>query len=141
MSQSDFASLAIQTELVNESFNTNESEAISIAYGNLHASQTDEKSNDTKTSDVCIPVNFIPDEVLAFIADWESTKSTSLCPCDRMALIPVIPVSQNGFEPVRRLADIASPIAPPKLFYRTFWRSVTRRIVALSSTPSAQKLS
>ncbi len=138
MSQSDFASLAIQAELVNKSSYSSESEAISIAHGNLHASQTVEKSNDTTTSDAYIPVNFIPDEVLAFIEAWESTKSTSLCPCDHRDHVgALIPVSQNGLEPVRHLAEIAPRIAPPKLFYRTFWTSVTRRILALSSTSAA----
>ncbi len=36
--------------------------------------------------------------------------------------------SQQDFEPTRRVL-LANP-APPKRFYRTFWRSVARRVVA-----------
>jgi hypothetical protein len=41
-------------------------------------------------------------------------------------------VSREIFEPIRRLSlnDVSSP---PKPFYRTFWRSVSRRILSISS--------
>ncbi len=133
MSQADFASLAIRTELADESFDTKATDASDIAVGKQHDCndvQTVAENGKKTASEVYVPVNYIPDEVLIFIEAWESANWSTKSPCDWMALDEVsIPVSQDTFEPTRSV----KVIPPPKRFYRTFWRSITRRIIALSS--------
>jgi hypothetical protein len=130
MSQADFASLAIRTELADESFDTKATDASDIAVGKQHDVQTYAENGKKTASEVYVPVNYIPDEVLIFIEAWESANWSSKSPCDSMVLDEVsISVSQDMFEPTRSV----KVIAPPKRFYRTFWRSITRRIIALSS--------
>ena len=69
-----------------------------------------------------VPVNFINNEVYALIAAWEASEfkreesgeaADSALDADRDAL----------YEPLR----CRPTIAPPKRFYRTFWKSITRR--------------
>ena len=74
-------------------------------------------------------VDFIPGEVYALLEAWKSSDIATMSPPDRMDLDAVTqPFSVDIFEPVRRV-----PVAaPPKRFYRTFWRSASRRILALS---------
>jgi hypothetical protein len=114
MSQSDFVSLAIENEL-----------AVELAV--LTTTQNKKKFS----SDPYVPVNFIPGEVFAFIAAWEEA-STSTAPTSSTFVNQdesLVAVSRSVFEPFRRVNDFA----PPKRFYRTFWRSVSKRILALSS--------
>ncbi len=62
------------------------------------------------------PVNFVTDELLAFIAEWESSTltTTSSSDCSRLDAVSA-PVSQDMFEPNRRL----NGFAPPKRFDRS----------------------
>ena len=112
MAQPDFATLAVKDELSDESQKTNE---------------TAIRENEGCIS--CVTVNFIPEEVCAFIAAWDaSTLTTSSSSSDMTLGSASVPFSQHNYEPARRL----NAFAPPKRFYRTFWRSVSRRILALS---------
>jgi hypothetical protein len=114
ISQSDFASLAIENELADE-----------------RAVLTITQNEANFSSDPYVSVNFIPDEVFSFIAEWETSTSTAPTPPACVNLDNVLfPVSTSVFEPPRRLNDFA----PPKRFYRTFWRSVSRRILQMAST-------
>ena len=112
MAQPDFATLAIKDELSDERQN--------------------HKEFSIRANEGCIsyvPVNFIPEEVCAFIAAWDaSTLTFSSSSSDTTLGSASVPFSQHDYEPARRQNDFA----PPKRFYRTFWRSVSRRILALS---------
>ena len=120
MPQPDFAMLAIQHSLAEDAPHFH-GEREYIASLNIEP-----KNDDKASSDVDAPVNFIPKELSEFIAAPIVTE-TSLV--DRMDLdeIPV-PIMDDMFEPLRTLRGFA----PPKRFYRTFWRSASRRMLALS---------
>ena len=60
------------------------------------------------------------------------TAAESYYPMGLNAL--AVSVSQDMFEPTRCLKSKA----PPKRFYRTFWRSATRRILDFSSMQTMQ---
>jgi hypothetical protein len=63
--------------------------------------------------------------------EMDSSETPTTSPADCMDLDEVsVPVSMEIFEPIRRL----DCFAPPKRFYRTFWRSMAGRILELSST-------
>ncbi len=47
----------------------------------------------------------------------------------------LVPASQDMYEPARKLNHFARP----KRFYRTFWRSMSRRILALSGNDASQQ--
>jgi hypothetical protein len=77
------------------------------------------------------PVNFIPDEVYELIRNWEVVylkQQESIQAIDLMDTETSSDSrsSESIFEPMR-LVPLSE--APPKRFYRTFWRSVTRRII------------
>mmetsp|Transcript_4643 Transcript_4643/g.10278 ORF Transcript_4643/g.10278 Transcript_4643/m.10278 type:complete len:159 (-) Transcript_4643:78-554(-) len=87
-----------------------------------------------EVDEIFCPVNFIPDEVYKLIENWE------LAYMQRQDSIPAVDSmdtescrdswsSESIFEPIRCMSVSQAP--PPKRFYRTFWRSVTRRIVQL----------
>ena len=114
MAQSDFATLAIKHELSEESQKLKD---LTIAKKEGEISY--------------VPVNIIPEEVSAFIAAWEVSTLTTMSPSWDMSFdSALVPYSQDRFEPARRLNDFA----PPKRFYRRFWSSLSRRILAFSST-------
>jgi hypothetical protein len=125
MAQSNFTSLAVRVH--DESENQHAYEANVCIHLNKNAAlTTDVKCEADCMSNVYVPVNFIPDEVFAFLAAWDASKTSSP---DGMELDTAsIPTSQSVFEPTRRLNDFA----PPKRFYRTFWRSMARRVVESS---------
>jgi hypothetical protein len=72
-----------------------------------------------------VPVNFIDDEIYALIERWESCAKEA--PSD--VTMPVdIKLQDPIYEPMRQLPTAAAP----RRFYRTFWRSVSRRLVEVS---------
>ncbi len=81
----------------------------------LRASSSDEARSSAKLADVYVPVNEIKEEVYAMLAAWESHALQS----------PDVAAREPYFEPFRCLSDAG----PPKRFYRTFWRGVTRKLV------------
>ena len=92
MSQSDFAFLAIQNELPNESAYTNEADdnCIHMSYQGFVPSQA---SNEREEY---VPVNFVTDDVSALIAAWEASTLNSTTSSDIMDLdVDSIPVTQN----------------------------------------------
>ncbi len=125
MPQPSFTSLAVHQELADESLPKSEA-GVLIFEGKQSALLAHVKSG-AKTYGA--PVNFIPDEADAFLAALESAYLTETNSSDPMDLdTALVPVSCTIFEPARCLKEFA----PPKRFYRTFWRSIAKRILALS---------
>ncbi len=63
-------------------------------------------------------------------SETPTTSPTDSTDCMELDEVSVAPVSKEIFEPIRRL----DCFAPPKRFYRTFWRSMAGRILKSSST-------
>ena len=78
-----------------------------------------------------IPVNEIKPEVLAMLVAWESAKlerQQAQKPDSAMQVVPL--ESSDSFEFERYVPSrCCHTTEPPKRFYRTFWRSISRRIV------------
>ena len=75
-----------------------------------------------------MPVNFIPEEVFAMIKAWELKRR------DLMEVSDSMSVSRAASSETLRLEDyeplrVCTQAAPPKRFYRTFWRSAARRVL------------
>ena len=66
-----------------------------------------------------VPVNHIPEEVRAMIKAWELQRR------EKMEVSATDALELEDYEPLRT----CSQTAPPKRFFRTFWRSVTRRLL------------
>ena len=80
----------------------------------------------------CVLVNFIPEEVRAMIDAWQLAEQerqelteVSDATCPNLVFIAPSSASDDVFEPIRCIPNAA----PPKRFHRTFWRSVTRRLL------------
>ena len=84
---------------------------------------------EAKLSSRYVPENFINDEMYAFLAAWDESQARKreLAAGAGGVSAPMDIVADIDFEPVRCLG--LTGLAPPKLFYRTFWRSITRRLV------------
>ena len=88
------------------------------------------------------PVNFIPDEVYELIRNWERTYHTqqeSVHVVDSMEMessLTGAQASESVYEPMR-CVPVSEP--PPKRFFRTFRRSVTRRLVVLEKKGTLSK--
>uniref|UniRef100_A0A7S0MKX0 Uncharacterized protein n=1 Tax=Cryptomonas curvata TaxID=233186 RepID=A0A7S0MKX0_9CRYP len=83
--------------------------------------------------EIYLPVNFIPDEVYELIRNWELAYLQQHEPIQANDFMDTESStdprsSESIFEPMR-LMSVSEP--PPKRFFRTFWRSVTRRILRL----------
>ena len=78
-----------------------------------------------------IPVNEIKPEVLAMLAAWESTKlERQQAQKPDSGLKVVSHESSDSFDFERYVPSrCCCTMEPPKRFYRTFWRSISRRIV------------
>ncbi len=118
MPQSDFASLAIQSTLADESTRYNATEV----YG-LSVSKPSIVSNHSKDDQLNVPVL---DKKCIVIAECESSSLTSSS--DHMDLDFV---SEGNFEDMFEPARPLKEFVPPKRFYRTFWRSLSRRMLAM----------
>ena len=72
-----------------------------------------------------VPVNYISAEVMALISHWEaSARIKSVCSESKTA------AQASLYDPVR---GCDASFAPPKKFYRRFWRSLAKRYFQLSS--------
>lgn len=115
MSQSDFASLAVRNEPADEKYE----------FDTVHVD-----SHGAGLIPVNTDVKLAIDEARASFAVAESSKLKTMNVANRMDIEETfMPVPKYVFEPVRCMKNAA----PPKIFYRTFWRSVARRILALSN--------
>ena len=93
-----------------------------VLSGKAAKSTGSEKS--TCNDEAYVPVNFIEPEVYAMIAAWEAcelkgraSEASSECSLD---------ARQDAVCEPSRCVSIT---APPKRFYRAFWRSTTRRML------------
>ena len=98
-------------------------ESFSSSAGSLQSSK-----RCVEDDEAYVPTNFIKAEVYAMIAAWEAcaqkrneeiqslSAATSLTHCPDFSV----------FEPIRSVPDPT----PPKRFYRTFWRSITRKLMS-----------
>ena len=74
------------------------------------------------------PVNYIGPEVMALIAHWEASTPNKMSSAkDGMKM--TFNMQESIYDPIK---PCDSPSVPPKRFYRTFWRSLTRRYVQSS---------
>ena len=85
--------------------------------GPVHLSYSDDQVG--TQDDNYVPVNLIPDEVRAMIKAWQLQKR------EKMEVSTIGAPTLEIQEPLRT----CSQTAPPKRFFRTFWRSVTRRML------------
>ncbi len=129
MSQSYFAFLAIKNELACASAYTIDAATNISSEGSHTFYRKIANPENVPLIEEYVPVNFIPEEVVASIAAWEKSHLIQMSSLDRMD-VDAVSVSPNVFEPARNLSDFA----PPKRFHRTFWRSITRRLLLLSDT-------
>ncbi len=123
MSQSDFASLAVQYARAEEVLESGKTEVHGFPECKQqradlqHSKSEDSPSIGDVSNDV---ITDALDALYDFVAAWEADCMN----IDENAAS----VSQSIFEPVRRVKDFA----PPKRFFRTFWRSTSRRVLAFS---------
>jgi hypothetical protein len=87
------------------------------------------------------PVNFIPDEVYELIRNWERSYSKQKEVASAVVFMDSESFTdsqsrENVFEPMRSVLAFEPP---PKRFYRTFWRSATRRILQLEKKKALRR--
>ena len=131
MSQRDFEFLAVEDEHFDEE--GLRSNATGKSFRSVQKEdavvQTQAKPVKETSKEDYIPVNFITDEVYAMIAAWEASNSTVMASSDQTVFqMPLLSVAQSIVEPHRRQSEVSAP----KRFYRVFWTSVSRRILASS---------
>ena len=108
MAQDNFDSLIIAGE---------SDEVMLDADGPVHLTYSDDQVG--TQDDNYVPVNLIPDEVRGMIKAWQLQRR------ERMEVSSTDAPASEDHEPLRT----CSQTAPPKRFFRTFWRSVTRRML------------
>ena len=82
-----------------------------------------------KTGENYVPVNFIPEGARKVIMAWE-LKQQEQMQISGLASNHVVVSSPNAASvDVDKHARICAFAAPPKRYYRTFWKSVTRRLL------------
>ena len=119
MAQNDFDSLAMPTQSEDLMLDT---------HHDLKPSCSDRKTAYADGDEDYVPVNFIPEEVFAMIKAWELKQR------DLMEVSDSMSVSRAASSETLRLEDyeplrVCTQAAPPKRFYRTFWRSAARRVL------------
>ncbi len=124
-------SMATHTELADESRNQHAAENSDELV--RHHSAALSHMEEIPSEEAYIPVNSIPPEALAVIAAWESFNMKSIISSDRMEIDETAtPVSLDTVEHSGPPSYLH--LDPPKRYCRTFWRSFSRRVLALSST-------
>ena len=108
--------------------------AVYSANGDLIDHQQSTKIPDPKPESSKTINDFNPDVVTTMLIEWGQPKrepqgmkddSGSLSMAESMTVAGMATMSLEHYEPVR----LCSFAAPPKRFYRTFWRSVARRLL------------
>ena len=128
MSQSDFATLVVQDDLAEKSPETESCNAEVLDFSKCQE-RVDLQHAKSEVLATCFS-----DAMYDFVAACEASCMSSAYSYEYGMDTNVVSVSQDIFEPSRRMTDFG----PPKLFYRTFWRSASRRILALSSEQTKQ---
>jgi hypothetical protein len=118
MSQSDFASLAVQCEISKEILEPDTVVDHGFPICKLSADLQRSKSEDSTLDDAS--TDFITDAMSDFIAAWQADCADIEATSG--------PVSWSVFEPIRRVKNVA----PPQRFNRTFGRFASRRVLLLT---------
>ena len=118
LAQDEFESLTIPTQCEESMFDT---------FRPIHSD-----FEERQACDAYIPFNYTPEEVCAMIDEWEISELNRQ---DQMEVavsietngpaFPAASLSLEDYEPVR----LCPHAPPPKRFYRTFWRSIARRVL------------
>ena len=139
LAQNDFCSLTLSQESDDSKMDL------------LHHFGTAPQSTARKEQKVCcddsyVPVNFIPESVYSMIKAWELSELgkqdvgevSDVTVINRMASAGD-ELNSIDYEPIRFLREVV----PPKRFYRTFWRSITRKILESQreAVPALQRAS
>jgi hypothetical protein len=125
MVQSDFATFDFQRKLDDEIRSCNTAGENSKFSMSEHGDSAQNQKQEHELSIDVAPVSFITEEMYSSNAAWESSEmAIPSYDCMNMDL------ASDMFEPHRCLKEFTAP----KRFYRTFWRSVSRRMLALSRT-------
>ena len=120
MAQNDFDSLAMPAQ---------SEDLLPDAHRDLKPSCSDRKTAFADEDEDYVPVNFIPEEVFAMIKAWELKQRDLIEVSDSMSVSRAASSETfrpEDYEPLR----VCSLAGPPKRFYRTFWRSAARRVLA-----------
>ena len=130
LSQSDFDSLAVPEQTEDPLFDP--------------CPQKSPKLSQKKISGTYVPVNIIPQAVYAMIDAWEQSEVNRQDVMDVSGSAAMTAtasfsgaLSLNDYEPMR----ICSFEAPPRRFYRTFWRSLARRILESDKSAAYKEVS
>jgi hypothetical protein len=99
------------------------------------------KSGSCNADETYLPVNFFPDEVYALIREGQRTyhKQQESAQALRAKDVGLAAHSQSSARDLEPMRFVSAPLPPPKLFYRTFWRSMTRRIMRLEKLRAVDK--
>ena len=77
-----------------------------------------------------VPVNFIPDTVYEMFEAWELSQQQYRVEMSESKTLTAENLSTYGAgQQVRGTTTMSADSPPPKLFYRTFWRSIARRLM------------
>jgi hypothetical protein len=117
--QSDFCALTVPGDGV-DTFDDHPA-----FFGRTSTSPVEKLADSSACNEKYVPVNFIDAEIYALIERWESYAE------DHPAEITMpkdLSSGENIYEPCRHLPNSLAP----KRYYRTFWRSVCRRLVEVS---------
>ena len=127
LAQDDFSSLKLAVEQ-----NSNKQPLDECAYDGYatieRAASGDSRKSESacKSEEMYRPVHFIADEVYELIQNWDDHS------CLKRQEIAPASMDTNSFgdsrsSRMRCISESAPP--PPKVFYISFWRSITRRMV------------
>jgi hypothetical protein len=98
------------------------------------------KSENKCEAESFCPADFISDEVNELIRNWElshSRQQDNAHAVESMESKSFSASSESVYEPLRCMLGAAAP--PPKRFHRTFWRSLTVRVVRLEKQNAYDK--
>jgi hypothetical protein len=119
----------MDSELTGERADTTAAQVGDIFLRKENATKSSKNQNlDPKTGEIYVPINFIPDEAYALIAAFEASFVHEPIQADLMDIDTASLPSSNHLESGESCLN-----DPPKRYYRTFWKSASRRIIALKS--------
>jgi hypothetical protein len=125
--QEDFSALALAVSSFNAYSQMLDDDSYSFMPVERAGSGDSQKgAMDNEEGEIYQAVNFIPAEVYELIRTWELSYYKRQEILDSMDTESFPNAAESVFEPTRCMLG---PMAPPKRFYRTFWRALTLRAV------------
>ena len=119
--QRDFCCLSVPNQDLQDIFEDHP------AYLALSGSISNKLGDASPDKQKYVPVNIIDEEVMMLISHWEDSvkkDAVRMDASDKPTLAS--PSGSNIYEPVKRFH---SDMAVPRRFFRTFWRSLSKRYV------------